>query len=164
IPIITLMSLEVVLSFICMKSSLMRRALDGKPAILIEKGKIIEKELTKMRYNLDDLTEELRSEGYFDVRDVEYAILETTGSLNIIPIASKRPLTPADLELEVDEESITYTVIADGKLLKKSLESSGHDINWLNKKLKENNIENMSEIFYASVTGKDFHFQKRGKQ
>ncbi|MDP4134244.1 MAG: DUF421 domain-containing protein, partial [Bacillota bacterium] len=83
IPIITLMSLEVVLSFICMKSSLMRRALDGKPTILIEKGKIIEKELAKMRYNLDDLTEELRSEGFFDVRDVEYAILETTGSLNI---------------------------------------------------------------------------------
>ncbi len=163
IPIITLMSLEVFLSFLALKSRKIRNALTGRPCILISHGVIKEKELEKMRYNLSDLTEELRTAGYGDVRDVEYAILETTGTLNIVPMASKRPVTPEDLNLKVPESTIMITVVSDGEFLKESLEGTGHDEAWFMEKLKKEGITKLNEVFYAGVSGEEVHVQKRGQ-
>ncbi len=163
IPIVTLMSLEVFLSFAALKSRKIRNALTGKPCILICHGEIKEKELEKMRYNLSDLTEELRTAGYPDVRDVEYAILETTGALNIVPVASKRPVTPEDLNISVPESTIMITVVSDGEFLKESLKGTGHDEKWFMDKIKKSGINDIKEIFYAGVSGNEVHIQKRGK-
>ncbi len=163
IPILTLMCLEVILSFITLKSRFIRTALSGKPCILISHGKINEKELAKMRYNLADLTEELRTAGYPDVREVEYAVLETTGTLNIIPASDKRPLTPADCSLNPPAAHVFITVISDGRLLRDGLAQCGHTEAWLKDKLfNEYKISRYREVFYAAVGGDDLHVQKRG--
>lgn len=163
IPIMTLMCLEVILSFVSLKSRFVRSVLSGRPCILISHGKIHEKELTRMRYNLADLTEELRGAGYPDVREVEYAVLETTGMLNIIPVATKRPLTPADLSVSVSKSQLFVTVISDGRLIKNALAQSGHSEAWLKKKLlRDHKISRYSEVFYAALGGDDLHIQKRG--
>ena len=94
----------------------------------------------KMRYNISDLPEELRTAGYPDIRDVEFAILETTGALNIIPVSNKRPITPEDLNLKVPQSKLMFTVISDGELLKDSLKRTGHDEAWLLKRLKQKGI------------------------
>ncbi len=162
IPIATLMCMEVILSFISLKSRKMRDALTGRPCILISHGIISETELQKMRYSISDLTEELRTAGYPDIRDVEYAVLETTGALNIIPVASKRPLTPEDLNLCVPDSKLMITVISDGELLIDSLKGLGHDEKWLYSMLKKQGVKSISEIFYAAASGNDLHIQKRG--
>lgn len=164
IPIITLMCMEVILSFASLKSRIIRNALSGKPCILIRHGKICEKELQKMRYNLSDLTEELRTAGYPDVRDVEYAILETTGVLNIVPTSGKRPLTPEDINLPVSPSSLMITVISDGEILYESLKGAGYDEKWLKDKMKKEGIEKTSDVFYAAVSGDELHIQVRGEQ
>ena len=162
IPIITLMCMEVILSFISLKSRKIRHILTGRPCILVSHGIINEKELEKMRYNISDLTEELRTAGYPDIRDVEYAVLETTGALNIIPVSNKRPLTPDDLNLKVPPSPLMITVISDGELLKDSLKSAGYKESELLAKLKNQGISNISDVFYAAVSGEDIHIQKRG--
>lgn len=161
IPIVTLMCLEVMFSFISLKSGMVRRCLSGRPCILISHGVINEKEMELMRYNLADLTEELRTAGYADVREVEYAVLETTGTLNIIPVSSNRPLTPKDLNLSVPDSKLMITVISDGKLLKKSLERTAHSEHWLLSELKKRGIKSYNEVFYASLGGDDLHVQKK---
>ncbi len=164
IPITTLMCMEVILSFISLKSRRVRNLLTGKPCILISHGIINEKELEKMRYNISDLTEELRTAGYSDIRDVEYAVLETTGALNIIPVSKKRPVTPEDLNLNVPPSPLMITVISDGELLKDSLKGAGYDEHKFLQQLKKRGIKNISDVFYAAVSGNDIHIQKRGSE
>ena len=164
IPIATLMCMEVILSFLALKSRTLRKVITGTPCILVSHGIIKEKELQKMRYNLSDLTEELRTAGYSDIRDVEYAVLETTGSLNIIPVSKKRPITPEDLNLTVEPSKLMITVISDGELLKDSLNGLGHDEKWLYSKLKSHGIKNIKDVFYAAASGNDIHIQKRGSR
>ena len=164
IPIITLMCMEVIISFASLKSKTVRNIISGHPCILITHGLICEKELEKMRYNLSDLTEELRTAGYSDIRDVEYAVLETTGVLNIIPVAEKRPVTPEDIKLKVSPSSFMITVISDGEIIYDSLKNTGHDICWLERELKKKGVKNHKDVFYASVSGEDIHIQLRGEK
>ncbi len=164
IPIVTLACLEVILSFLSLKSSFVRTIISGRPCILIRHGKIMEKELEKMRYSIQDLTEELRTSGYPDISEVEYAILETTGALNIIPVSEKRPLTPEDLNIITEPSKLTITVISDGVLLKESLKGTGHTEEWLFSQLKKRGIKKIGDVFFASVSGNELYVQKRGKK
>lgn len=164
IPIITLTCMEVFLSFFSLKSRFFRDVLTGRPCILVSHGVIKEKELARFRYNLADLTEELRTAGYTDIRDVEYAILETTGNLNIVPIASKRPLTPEDMKLTPTPSELMITVISDGKLIKESLIGTGHNEKWLKKELAKQGVKSYQDVFYAAASENNLHIQKRGKK
>lgn len=164
IPIITLMCLEVMLSFLTLKSRFVRDVLSGRPCILISHGVIREKEMTRLRYNLADLTEELRTAGYPDIREVEYAVLETTGNLNIIPVSGKRPVTPDDLNIKTKPSFVMITVISDGKLIKESLAGTNHSEDWLKNELAKRNIRKYSDVFYAAVGGDEIFFQKRGEK
>lgn len=161
IPIITLMCLEVMLSFITLKSRIIRDLLTGRPCIIIEHGKINESKIGRLRYSLADLTEELRSAGYNDVRDVEYAVLETTGNLNIIPTAKKRTVTTSDLNINAPTEEIMITVIADGHILKKSLEGTSHTETWLKQELLKQGVSSHRYVFYAAISGDELYVQKK---
>lgn len=164
IPIITLMCLEVMLSFLTLKSRFVRDVLSGRPCILISHGVIREKEMARLRYNLADLTEELRTAGYPDIREIEYAVLETTGNLSIIPVSGKRPVTPDDLNIKTKPSFVMITVISDGKLIKESLAGTNHSEDWLKSELAKRNIRKYSDVFYAAVGGDEIFFQKRGEK
>jgi len=107
IPILTLLLLQVAITFISLKSDKLRGVISGTPSVLIENGKIIESELRKLRYNLTDLLEQLRLKNFPNIADVEYAILETSGELSIIPKSQKRPVTPEDLNIPTSYEGLT---------------------------------------------------------
>ena len=99
IPILTLIIAETSFSFLTLKSRRIRKMISGAPTILIEKGQVMEKELERLRFNIDDLLEELRTSGYANILDVEYAIIESNGNLSVIPKSNKRPVTPEDLSI-----------------------------------------------------------------
>ncbi|WP_434564581.1 DUF421 domain-containing protein [Thermoanaerobacterium thermosaccharolyticum] len=151
IPIFTLLISQLFLSYISMKSLRGREMICGKPTVLIDKGKILTKELQKERYNINDLLEELRVMGYPNIADVEYAILETNGCLSVIPKVDKRPVTPNDLNLTPQYEGLPLPIIIDGKIIHKNMEMANVDMKWLNDQLKMWNVNNIENVILASL-------------
>lgn len=162
IPILTLMIAEATFSFLTLKSKRVRKMISGSPTILIEKGRVLEKEMERLRYNIDDLMEELRTNGYANLLDVEYAILETNGMLSIIPKSNKRPVTPSDLELSIEYEGLPFLLIADGIVNHEALKSANLTEDWLTERLKAFQISNIKDVFIACLdTAGNLFVQKK---
>jgi uncharacterized membrane protein YcaP (DUF421 family) len=164
IPIITLLAAQLLLSFLSLKSIRARALICGKPTILIEKGKIKEKELQKELYTLNDLLEQLRINSYPNAADVEYAVLETNGQLSVMPKSQKRPLTPEDMNIKTDYENIPIDVIIDGRVLSDNLKKAGKDLSWLETELRKKHYDKPGQVLYACIdpSGK-LHIQAYGK-
>lgn len=159
-PIITLMAIEMLFSILAQKSVKLRRLISGSPSIVIENGKINIKELTSLRFSIDDLFEQLRSSGYMSVAEVAYAILETNGQLSVVPSAENRPVTVKDFNF-TSEATLPRNIIKDGELDENNLSAIGRDKNWLKKILKSHNAL-QSEVFLLTSDGKDsFYIQKK---
>lgn len=152
VPILTLIVAEATLSFIDLKSRRFRKLLSGTPVVVIKDGKISEEELSKLRFNMDDLLEMMRMQGTTDVKDIKYAILETSGNLSVIPKTT---------ENDTNYNGLPFMFICDGEISYKALELYNKNINWLEKQLKGEKVE---DILFAGVdeNGK-FYVQKREK-
>ncbi|MFD3155823.1 DUF421 domain-containing protein [Haloimpatiens sp. FM7330] len=160
IPMVTLLILQIIVSIIQLKSTTIRKFISGKPSILICNGKIDINELKYQRLNVNDLMEELRLKGYFNLSDIKYAILETSGQLSIIPCSELMPTTRKDLNIQVRQDKIPITLILDGKLNKTNLQISNKSISWLNNQLKQNNISSINDIFVGILDSNgDFYYQ-----
>lgn len=158
IPVVTLIILEAFISFINLKSRKFRKWISGTPVVLIRNGKVFEKELESLRLNIDDLMEELRSNGCADVTEIAYAIFETNGSLSIILKATEQPLTPQDIGMNSKYKGLPFMFICDGKINEKALSMYQKDDKWLNKKLSSEGIGSIKEVFFAGVDEKGKFF------
>ena len=165
IPIITLLFLQVATSYIELKSEKARRILTGNPSILIKNGKIDIAELRYQRFNINDLLEELRLKGYFNLSDIQYAILETSGELSILPRTGQSNATKDDLNITTTQESLPVPLIMDGNINYKNLSILEKDELWLNNILKKHKISNACDVFIGMLDSKDkFYYQlKEGK-
>jgi len=165
IPIITLLFLQVGTSYIELKSEKARRILTGTPSILIKDGKIDIEELRYQRFNINDLLEELRLKGYFNLSDIQYAILETSGELSILPKTGQSNATKDDLNLKITQESLPVPLIMDGYINYKNLKLLEKDETWLYHILKKNKISTVKEVFVGMLDSKNkFYYQlKEGK-
>lgn len=164
IPILTLMLLEVLISYITLKSKKLRKIVCGVPSVLIKDGKIMEDEMRRQRFNLSDLMEELRISGYLNISDIEFAIMENSGKLSVIPKSDNAPVTRKDLNIKLPEEMLPLNIIMDGELNENNLKISGHDMKWLMDRLKENQIESIKDVFVAIIdSNSKFYLQRRAK-
>lgn len=162
IPIIALLSVQVLTAYFSLKNEKFRDFVCGKPSILIHKGRIDQTEMHRLRVNINDLLEALRNKNQFNISDVEYAILETNGQISIIPRADKRPVVTGDLGIMVQEEQLPVTLISGGKLNSDKLRKAGHDKKWLMDQLKKQNIDNIKDVFLALIsTDGIFYVQER---
>ncbi|OGO78652.1 MAG: hypothetical protein A2Y23_00670 [Clostridiales bacterium GWB2_37_7] len=160
IPILTLFIIGEIFSFIALKSDKARGVIYGKPSIIIEHGKILESEMRKQRFNINDLLEQLRISGYPSIADIEYAILETTGELSAIPKSTKRPVTTGDINVNVNQEELPITIIIDGRVLSSNLQIKNLDTAWLKDELSKHNIVSQSDVFFAYITeNNEFKYQ-----
>ncbi len=165
IPILTLIIAEAAFSFFTLKSRKVRKIISGSPTVLIAKGKVLEKEMERLRFNIDDLMEELRTNGYSNLMDVEYAIIETNGMLSIIPKSNKRPLTPSDLSLSTEYEGLPFLLIADGVINQMAMESANLTQDWILEKLKAFEITDIKDVFIAYLdTAGNLFVQKKYKK
>lgn len=161
IPIATLLFLQIIFSYLNLKSELARKYICGTPSVVINNGKIVESELKRLQYNINDLLEQLRSKNCCNVSDVEFAILETSGDLSLILKSQKRPITPSDLSIQTNYEGIPTNLILDGKINHDNLRKIDLDENWLISELKQYNINNPKEIFFCSIDSNGIlNFQK----
>ncbi len=151
-PIVALLSIQVFASYFSLKSEKFRDFICGKPSILIHKGRIDQSEMHRLRININDLLEALRNKDFFNINDVRYAILETNGQISIIPSADKRPVETADLGVSVNEEELPVTLIADGKLDRSKLRKTGNNEKWLMDQLEKQKIDNINDVFFASLS------------
>ena len=150
IPIITLVILEVIISFINLKSEKFRNVFTGKPTYLIKNGILQEEEMRKLRYNLEDLLSELRLKDVTDISTVYTAILETNGELSVVVKAPNKTVTAGDLSLNTPQETIPLILVSDGIVRIKHLMEANKDIKWLKKELKKRNITNLKDVFIMS--------------
>ena len=137
IPILGLLVMHLVISMLNMKSTKIREIICGKPSILIFRGKIDEEVLKKERFTINELEERLRDNNIFNIGDVEYAVLETSGQVTVIPKPNKRPTTPEDFNMEPKYEGIPYDLVVDGKVMYKNLEKIGKNYVWLQKQTEK---------------------------
>jgi uncharacterized membrane protein YcaP (DUF421 family) len=151
IPILVLLLTSLTLAWISLKSEKARTIICGSPSILIERGKILEQELKKNRYNLTDLLEELRIKNILNISDVEFAVLETNGQLSVFPKAQKRPTIPEDFHITTKYEGLPLIIIMDGKLNLENLLQGNKDLIWLKGELKKQNIDQIEDVFLASL-------------
>lgn len=139
VPILTVLALELILSGLAIKSLGFRKILCGKPVILIENGKILQKSLKKTRISLDELTGHLRQKDVLDPSQVQYAILETNGSLSVFPYPKYRPASAMDAGIEAKKQYLPVTIISDGSLIPENLPLAGKDAAWVQKVLLTHN-------------------------
>ena len=164
IPILLLLTFQEILSLITLKSSRARSIICGKPSIVIENGQLQENELKKLRLNINDLLEQLRIKGYHTIEDIEYALMETTGKVSVIPKSQKRKVTPEDLQIETDYEGLPASLIIDGQIQHSNLKKIGLDQKWLEQSLKNFNITDPSQVLFAALnTQGDLIYQKKGE-
>ncbi|MBQ6860967.1 MAG: DUF421 domain-containing protein [Clostridia bacterium] len=163
IPIFAILVVELVLSYLNIKFEFFHKLISGKPSILIAKGKIIEKNLKKQRYSIDGLLEQIRIVGYQDIRDVDYAILETSGQISVIPKREKMNVTCEDLKIKNEYVGFPRIVVMEGKVYPQNLEMLGLNKVWLKNKLKEDNV-NLEEIFILVVDESNEIFYQKKEQ
>jgi uncharacterized membrane protein YcaP (DUF421 family) len=136
---------------IAIKNRTARLLLEGKPVIFIRNGKLIEKNITKMHYNIEEVLAALRNKGISNLGDVEFALLEIDGKISVIKKSQCRALTPGDLNVPTGYEGLSSVIISDGVVLQENLQENNLDRSWLDNKLKELGIDDISRVFLASL-------------
>lgn len=156
-PILGLLVMHLIISMINIKSTKAREIICGKPSLLIFRGKIDQKVLKKERFTINELEERLRDNNIFNIGDVEYAILETSGQVTVIPKPNKRPATPEDFNLEPKYEGIPYDLVVDGKVEYENLKKIGKNYTWLQKQTEKFGIK-PEEALIVTIDGDNQFF------
>lgn len=154
VPILTVLGLELTLSGLMMRSVLLRRIFCGKPVILIENGKLLQKSMRATRVSLDELTSHLREKGILDLKTVQYAILETDGELSVFPYPKDAPATAKAAGIPAGKQHLPITIINDGYISQNNLKKAGKDGIWLQKVLSQRRTT-PEETFLLTVDSAD---------
>jgi uncharacterized membrane protein YcaP (DUF421 family) len=144
----------IAMEFIDIKSKKARVVIEGEPIILIKDGQIMEKELRKVRLDIDALNAKLRQKNVFSISDVEYAIFESNGKLSVMKKANKQSLTRSDMNIQQAMTNLypmPTGVISDGKVNFENLSKLNLNQQWLDQQLQQSGINSVSDIFYAEV-------------
>ena len=161
IPIVTVLGLELVLSWLSLKSIRLRKLLCGKPVILIENGQILQDNLRKTRVTLDELTGHLREKDVLDLQSVQYAILETNGNLSVFPFPKDRPASAREAGIQAGKQYLPMTLISDGTVLTDNLKKSGRDMAWLKEQAAERGASIQSTWLFMVDEGGNITFYPR---
>lgn len=147
--------IALLVSWITMKNIKLRRLLIGKPNILVERGKLLEANFRKTKYDIHDFLEQCRISGYFDVSQIEYAVVEANGKLSILPKAEYQPVTPKDMNLKVNPTRLVANIIVDGHIMENALKDMHKDEEWLKKELKIKGYTSYDSILLATLDAQE---------
>lgn len=150
IALVTTAAIPFLSGLITMKSKKIRNMIDGKGTVFIKDGKILEDNLKRERYTIDEFLELLRKKNVFDVSEVEYAVLEAAGDLNVLLKKEYRPLTPKDLHMKVASDKEPQVVIMDGEILFEPLATMGRSRQWLHTELRKLGVT-VENVFLGQV-------------
>ena len=154
VPILTVLGLELVLSWGTLRSQWFRRVLCGKPVILIENGRILQHQLRQTRITLDELMGHLRQKDVLNPQEVQYAILETNGTLSVFLYPEHSPAPAKEAGIRVKPAQLPVTIIEDGVLLNENLTRSGKDAAWVLETLGQHDAR-VEDTFLLALMGQE---------
>lgn len=155
VSIIVYGSIATIISVLSTKSIILRRFFTGTPTVIINNGKIMYNNLKKSHLDINDLLQLARENGYFDISELNYAILEPSGKVSFLPKAKYIPVTPNDSKIKVSENSLVSNLIIDGKYMKNNINNIGKDIEWLKKRLNNMGYNDISKILLVTCDNKE---------
>lgn len=162
VPLLALTTIHFFISILSVKSIKLRRLINGSPIIVIDNNGIRYKELRALNMTLNDLYEGLRVAGYFSLDDIAYAIVETNGSLSVLPKTSSQPPTADDMKVKTDPAVINLMLINDGKVVKENLEHFGLDEEFLKQSIGKFKITNIKDVMiYTLNNSGDVYLQEK---
>lgn len=132
------------------KSVKFRRVVSGKSRILLNNDKIYKSNFKKSKLDINEFLMQCRINGYFNVSDIQTAVLEPNGKISFIPKSLKRPATPEDLNLEPKQDNLLINIILDGYVMEENLQKTGNNLIWLNSELKKQGITNIQSVFLGT--------------
>lgn len=150
IPMLVLVFLEILISFIMIKNGKIRKIICGSPVIVISDGKILQNELRKQRISIEDLFSQLRNKDVFNIDEIKYAIVETDGRLSVLRKKDFDTVCVSDLNLQIKDEDLKLVVISDGEICKHSLSLCNKSEIWLNNILKKERLQ-LKDIFIMTA-------------
>ena len=153
VALIVFAILTIATSYLSLKSHTARKIVNAKTLILVENGRIIDKNVKKLRITVNELMMKLRGKDVFDLEDVQFAVMESNGQLSVLIKSDKKPITPQDMNLKVKSSSLINDIVIDGKIIDRNLEIAGIDRKWLQSELKKKKINNIEEAFYVGIDG-----------
>ncbi len=139
----------LLMSIVANKWPRTRKYLNGTPTILLDDGKLYRENMKKAKLDLSEFMVMCRQQGYFDLSSIQTAVFEYNGKLTILPVATQRPATPKDLNLNPQQELLFTELIMDGRILEDNLKRMGLDLIWLDKQLQQRRIDSAREVFLA---------------
>ena len=152
VPILTLLALSLLLSQLSLRSLRLRTLLCGTPVVLIRRGQLQQSAMRKNRFTIDEVLEELRSQGYSGIDAVKYAVLENSGQLSFLPWTAEQPPTAKQLGLSLeDETALPVVLINDGRILRRNLTACGRNEAWLRKQLSREKVSSPREVFLLTL-------------
>ena len=143
--------ISYIISFVSIKSILARRFFIGVPTVLVEKGKIIESGLKKSKIDVNDLLMEARENGYFNLDEIDYALMEVNGNISFLPKEKEKPVTKKDIKIKCSNEGLTVNAIIDSKYMANNMKAINKDKEWLDHELKVNGYYNYDNILLATI-------------
>lgn len=146
--------MTILSAFIADKSIQGRKIFTGIPIILINKGKIIEENLKKYNYDINDLLTQLRVKGYFDLSNIEYAILETTGDISVLPKENYRPTILKDISVPTTQSGLFANVIIDGNIMEANLRNMKKDRKWLDNEVSSRGYK-IKDVILMTLDNED---------
>lgn len=164
IPILVLFCCEVLIAGLTMKNVKLRALLYGRPCFLVKKGVIDQNEMRRNRFTLDELTEELRSQNIMDISKIEYAVLETNGTLSTTLFPAERPASARDVNAQTTDNGYPVIIINDGKLIPSNLKVMGRDEGWVAKVLAEHGAAGAEDVYLLMLddAGNIYYAAKKG--
>lgn len=143
--------ISYIISFISIKSIWARRFIIGVPTVLVEKGKIIESGLKKSKIDVNDLLMVARENGYFNLDEIDYALMEVNGNISFLPKEKEKPVTKKDMKIKCNNEGLTVNAIIDSKYMANNMKAINKDKEWLDHELKVNGYDNYDNILLATI-------------
>lgn len=140
----------VIISLITSKSIKSRRIISGESKILYDNGVLYKGNFKDAKFDLSEFLMECRYMGFFNLSDIQTALLEANGKISIIPVSTKRPLNLEDMNITPKQEKIIYNVILDGEVMKENLKNTGNTEEWLQKQIRKQGFNDFSEIFLGT--------------
>ena len=146
---------SILISHFTAKSIKFRRFVTGVPIIVIEDGKIIEDNVEKSKLDINDLLQEARTNGYFDISEIEFAIMESNGKISFLQKSKYSPLTTSDAKVKVDYKGICSNLVIDGHIMSNNLKIIKKDDKWLLTRLKNEGYNNPKDLLLVTCDSKE---------
>ncbi len=148
-------SIAAFISYLTTKSIILRRFFTGTPSVIINDGKIHYQNLKKSRLDVNDLLQIARENGYYDLSQIHYCILEPSGKVSFLPKAQYVPVTPNDMKLKVTENGLCSNLVIDGHLMEDNIKQIGKDIQWVETRLAKMGYKDVSELLLVICDNKE---------